>query len=157
MCALRVIGLAVALDEELTVADDLLRAVKRCGGVCILDAGRAALILGLLKHSRNGHVSEDVVELAVPAGEGVTLTYRVSRSLRSLAVLYLLLGEESVVPVLEANEVLTQRGREDCFVGSVRSSSYDSRIPVVEGINILLGSRFSLILDSLISGRHLAV
>lgn len=88
---------------------ELLRAVKRGGGVYILDAGRAALILGLLKHSRNGHASEDIVELAIPAGEGIALACRVSRSLRSLAVLYLLLIQQGVNPVLEANSKLARR------------------------------------------------
>ena len=87
--------------------EDLLRAAKRGGGVYILDAGRAAL--SLLKHSRNGHVSDDIVELAVPAGEGIALACRVSRSLRSLAVLYLLLIQQGVIPVLEANSKLARR------------------------------------------------
>ena len=154
---MRVIGLAVALDVELSIAEEFMGSANLGGCIDIVDSVSAALVLDHFKHSRDGHVSEDIVELAVPTDEGIAFFDRFGRSLRSLAVLYLLLGEESVVPVLEANEVLTRRGREDCFVGSVRSSSYDSRIPVVEGINILLGSRFSLILDSLISGRHLAV
>ena len=56
----------------------------------IFNAG-VLVIFVLLKHSRNGHVSEDVVKLAVPTFEGVTLSCRVSRSLRSrFAVFYLL-------------------------------------------------------------------
>lgn len=102
-CAIR------ANDIEHTLMEDLLRAVKRGGGVCILDAGLAAWILALLKHSRNGHVSEDIVELAVPAGEGIALACRVSRSLRSLAVRYLLLIQQGVIPVLEANSKLARR------------------------------------------------
>lgn len=55
----------------------------------IFNAG-VLVIFSLLKHSRNGHVSEDIVELAVPTFEGVTLACRVCGSDSRFAVLYLL-------------------------------------------------------------------
>lgn len=89
--------------------EDLLRAVKCGGGVYILDACLAALILGLLKHSRNGHISEDIVELAVPAGEGIAIFGRLARSGSRCAVRHLLLIQQGVIPVLEANSKLARR------------------------------------------------